>query len=99
MLMICKQCDFILHLHWKRRICTIFYKLDLKLWFLTRTDHQSLTVDDTSGKDTFHIDYQSAKKTVVELGNFAIPFEAQIALSTAEILLSRLEVPLSQPFF
>lgn len=47
-----------------RVITDYTYALDL----LDRYDHQSLTVDDTSGKDTFHIDYQSAKKAVVELG-------------------------------
>ena len=47
-----------------RVITDYTYALDL----LDRYDHQSLTVDDTSGKDTFQIDYQSAKKAVVELG-------------------------------
>jgi hypothetical protein len=45
-----------------RVITDYTYALDL----LDRYDHQSLTVDDTSGKDTFHIDYQSAKRAVVE---------------------------------
>lgn len=47
-----------------RVITDYTFALDL----LDRYDHQTLTIEETSGKGTFQIDYTAARKAVVELG-------------------------------